>query len=190
MSKNERAYNWLLVLYPYEDNSHQVALDYIQFHYDNYAYITHDKDITDTGELKKKHVHVVIKFDTQRWRNAIAEELNILPNYIEKCNNLDTSLKYLIHFDNQDKAQYDIDSVKGPLRQKLENLLNKGSMTESEKVLFLMDFIFSYHKKLELSEFIRFCCSVEMYDTYRRSATTFIKLIDAQNYKIWELYHK
>lgn len=190
MSKNVRAYNWLLVLYPNEDESHKKALDYIISHYNNIAYINHDKDITESGELKKQHTHILISFDYQRWRNAIAEELKILPNYIEKCENMNMSLRYLIHYDNEDKAQYDINEVHGNLKQKLNNLLHKQDMSESEKILMLMDFIDSYNKKLLLSDFIRYVCSLDMYDTYRRSASTFIKLLDAQNYKIWELYHK
>ncbi len=177
---NERSLNWCLVLYPQEDNSHKLALDYIISHY-SYAYIKHDRDILDDGSLKKEHVHVVIKFNNYRWRNAIAEELKITPNYLEKCRNLENALKYLIHFNNEDKAQYDISEVNGDLKLKLSNYLEHTEKSESDKVLELLYYINSFDNFITLNDFIHYVCSIGLYDVYRRSATTFIKLLEEHN---------
>ena len=178
--KNERSLNWCLVLYPNEDPSHKKALDYIIQHF-SYAYITHDRDILDDGSLKKEHTHVVIKFNNYRWRNAIAEELKIAPNYLEKTRNLENSLKYLIHFNDENKAQYDISEVQGDLKTKLSQYLNNTDKSESEKVLDLLDYLNINPDYISLNDFITYVCSFGLYDIYRRSAITFIKLIDEHN---------
>lgn len=178
---NERSINWALVLYPSEDPTHKLALDYIINNYQKYAYIKHDNDILDTGELKKEHYHIIISFNNYRWRNAIAEELNITPNYLEKIRNLENSLKYLIHFNNSDKYQYDVEDVQGTLKQKLIGYLNTTDKSESDKVIELLDFLESQKGYVRLSDFLRYVCSINMYDIYRRSASTFIRLLEEHN---------
>ena len=184
MSNNCRSLNWNLVLYPNEDESHKNALEYIEKNYDYYAYINHDMDIDKNGDLKKEHTHVVIKFKNYRWKNAIAEELRIPANYLEKCNNLDSSLKYLIHFENQDKYQYDLSLVKGRLRERLNNLINHYDMTESEKYVELMDFIHRYPTYLTLHDFMKYVCSTPLFSVYRRNATSFHMLIKEHNIEV------
>lgn len=178
---NERSLHWALVLYPSEDPTHKLALDYILENYSKYAYICHDKDILDDGSTKKVHYHIVVSFSNYRWRNAIAEELKITPNYLEKIRNLENALKYLIHYNNSNKYQYAIDDVHGTLKQKLEAYINTQDKTESEKVLELLCYIEETSTFLKLSDFIRFVCNNNMYDIYRRSATTFVKLIEEHN---------
>lgn len=179
---NERSTSWALILYPNEDEQHKSALDYIINNYSKYAFIKHDKDLLDTGELKKEHYHVIISFTNYRWRNAIAEELNITPNYLEKIRNLENSLKYLIHFNNSDKYQYNIEDVQGTLKSKLISYINTTDKSESEKVLELLDFIESTKGYIKLSSFIHYVCDNNLYDIYRRSATTFVKLLEEHNF--------
>lgn len=182
---NERSLTWCMVLYPDEDVTHKKALEYIENNY-NYAYIVHDKDLTESGELKKKHTHLVIKFKNYRWRNSIAEELQITPNYLEKCRNLEKALKYLIHFDNEDKIQYNVSNVHGQLKRKLEEYLQDRDISESDKVLQLIQFIREYDQKLSITDFVEFCCTNNLFDVYRRSQYSWNKIIEEHNFKIWE----
>lgn len=184
MVNNERSLVWCLVLYPSEDYTHKQAIEYIENNL-SYALINHDQDI-ENGQLKKSHTHIVLKFSNYKWKNALAKELNITPNYLQKCKNFEKALKYLIHFEDEDKFQYDISLVKGDLKKKLKNYLRDNTLTESEKVLQLIDFINEYDKKLSLSDFIRICCQLNLYDVYRRSQFTFNKLIEQHNFEIWE----
>ena len=185
MVSNDRSLVWCLVLYPNEDSTHKQALEYIEKNY-SYAFIEHNSDIDENGQLKKSHTHVVIRFTNYKWQNALAKELNIKPNYLEKCRNLEKALKYLIHFEDSDKFQYDIDLVHGDLKKKLKYYLRDTNITESEKVLQLINFIKEYDKRLRLSEFIEICCQCNMYDIYRRSQFSFNKIIEEHNQEIWE----
>ena len=67
----------------YTDNeSHIKAYEIIQKSYD-YLSILHNKDFTEDGELKKEHIHVVVRFNQPRWSSAICKELNIDERFIE-----------------------------------------------------------------------------------------------------------
>lgn len=182
---NERSIYWCLVLYPQEDITHKNALDYIQKHF-SYAYIIHDRDVDERGEFKKSHCHVIIKFNNYRWKKSISEELKIEINYLQKCINLKSSLLYLIHFENDDKTNYNLNEVHGDLKVKLEYYLKDKNINESEKVLFLLDFIKNYEYNLSLNDFIVFCCHQNMYDVYRRSAYSFNKIIEEHNFQIFK----
>lgn len=182
---NERSIVWCLVLYPSEDPTHKQAIEIIQHNY-SYALIEHNSDINEDGQLKKSHTHIVLKFNNYKWKLSLAKELGITPNYLEKCRNLEKALKYLIHLENEDKFQYDIDLVHGDLKAKLKNYIRNKNLSESEKVLQLIDFINTYDRKLKISEFIQVCCQLNMYDIYRRSQFSFNKIIEEHNYEIWE----
>lgn len=107
--------NYTLILYP-EDITHMYALTIIQEKYD-YAMIKHDKDILESGELKKEHYHVIIHFKNARYKKAIAKELGIEENYLTGCD-LKAQLRYLIHIDDKDKYQYDMEEVEGTQNMK------------------------------------------------------------------------
>lgn len=187
---NNRSRNWDLILYPQEDITHKKALEYIQDHYKLYAYINHDKDINEeTGELKKQHTHIVLSFNNQKWRNSLALELGITPNYMQKCEKLDKSLMYLIHYNNEDKYQYDISEVLGTLKPKLERLILNKDKSEEEIILELMHIIKVYPTHLTITDFVEYVCSKGLYSHYRRSQSTFKLLIDEHNYEIHRSNH-
>lgn len=178
--KNERSLIWCLLLYPEEDLSHKEALKYISTTYEC-AYIVHNKDVDKNGEIIKSHTHVVVKFPNYRWRTALAEELKIPQNYLEKCRNMENALEYLIHFKDTDKFQYDFEDVKGILKNKLKKFIENNGKDENEKVLDLLNYIFNYNGYLSVSNFSYYCSSVGKWDVFRRSALILIKCIEEHN---------
>lgn len=191
--KKENGRNFCLLLYP-EDITHASALDKLKSNYD-YAYILHDKDfyLEDEydkegnlkhakGEIKKPHWHVVINVGPNaRWNTAIASELGITPNYVEKCGKLDRALEYLIHFNEPDKYHYELDEVHGNLKTRLKIEINKQDKTEGEKVVELLDYIDGFEGYLKVKDFSRFCATNGYWDVFRRSGAIFIKMIDEHN---------
>lgn len=169
-----------LLLYPLEDESHKNAIDIIKRSYD-YAMITHDSDLDEVGNLKKSHTHLVIRFNNPVWNSALAKDLGIEINYIQKCRSLERSLLYLVHYNEPDKFQYDIRKVQGNLKQKLLNYIKNSGKDESEKVLDLLDYIDSYVGCLDEQDFVRYVATNGMYDIYRRSTVTFIRALQKHN---------
>lgn len=79
--------------------------------YGKYAWILHDKDVTEHGELKDSHYHIYLEFPNPRSINSIANELGIEPHMIEVVRNKQGILAYLTHSRSPEKYQYDISEV-------------------------------------------------------------------------------
>lgn len=177
-----------LLLYPLEDKSHEKALEIIKSNYD-YAFIEHDKDILENGEIKKSHTHVVLRFKNAIWNTSLAEELGISENYIERCRNLDKSLMYLIHYNDIDKFQYEYENVCGPLSDRLFRLLENTSKDENERCLDLIEYINS-SGTISISDFATYCASVGKWDIFRRSSIIYLEIIKEHNFKISNTFKK
>ena len=144
-----RSRNFNLVLYD-EDESHKNALDYIEKNCD-YAMILHDMDTNEIGEIKKAHYHVVLRFPNAKWSTSLANDLGIGENYIEECRSLKRSLLYLIHYYDEDKYQYDIDDVKGSLKNRLIEIYLHHNNESNIINFFLMTYTLRYSSPLFLN---------------------------------------
>lgn len=104
--KNSRSRNWCLVVYPDSapenwrellDNEH---LSWIEGP-------LHDNDKNPDGELKKPHWHIILTYASNTSYEAVLEIAGMLNSPIpERCRNLRGAIRYLIHMDNPEKAQY------------------------------------------------------------------------------------
>ena len=169
-----------LLLYPTEDKSHQNALEYIEKNFD-YASIVHDKDLDENNIIKKKHTHVVIATSNGKWNTALADELELPLNYIQRCRAYQNALEYLIHYNDDTKEQYDIETVKGSLKRRLKQLIENDGKSENEKALELIEFIEKFPKEIDTIVFAKYCASVGMWDVMRRAWGLYIRLIDEHN---------
>lgn len=177
--------NFKAILYP-EDETHLDAISTICNGGYNYALILHDQDTWSendpsfnpekhiAGERKKEHFHVVLTFRNPIWSTSLSNELGIADNYLQPAHNIDTALEYLIHFGSNDKYQYDLELVQGPLRTKLEKMLIDE--TEDDRVQRLIELIEntpspSYLKLLKAS------CRAGLYGDFRRMGAFAIKMI-------------
>ena len=186
--------NFLLLLYP-DNAEHMQALEYIKSMCDDFAFVLHNKDeflesqdikclevdeLLDNHILKKEHYHVVLKFQNKRYKSAIAKEFGIEEKFIRTCN-LDGSLLYLVHFDDEDKYQYSVDDVHGTLKLRLQKLIANRGKDEDTKVLDLLDHIDATTTTISISYFSRYCASNGMWDVYRRGASIFNACIFEHN---------
>lgn len=175
-----RARNFNLILYE-EDETHKNALEYIQKNYD-YALICHDKDFDSlSGELKKPHYHIVLRFKNAKWNTSLSEELGITLNYIEESRSLKRSLLYLIHYYDEDKYQYSLAEVNGSLKKRLEEIIKNGEKTENEKMLELIEYIDNTDYEISIAQFIRYCVSIGYTDIVRRDYNILLPLINEHN---------
>jgi len=174
-----RSRKFCLLLYP-EDEMHMTAIGIIKLSYD-YAMICHNQDYDDNGELKKEHYHIVLSLPNAVWNTALAKDLGIEVNYIQHCRNENLALGYLIHFNDEDKYQYDVDEVKGNLKSKLIKYMTSHDKSEDDKGIELLDFIDNCNRPIKLGEFMRYCGSVGMWDVQRRNASSFIQVIKEHN---------
>ncbi len=148
MSEKIRSRTFDLLLYD-EDETHKDALKKLDTGY-KYIAIKHDKDTwsdddklpdgVQVGDLKKAHWHVIVRFPQARWDTAVAKELGIARNYLEKCVSYEGSLLYLVHRGYPDKFQYDPDECIGNLIKDLEKALD-CDLDLNERVMSLLSML-------------------------------------------------
>lgn len=185
--ENFRKRNFAMLLYP-EDESHMAALKLLKDGGYKYAAILHDRDVYSVhddvsadlvGTQKKPHYHVVLKFPNDRWRNAMATELGVAPNYINACVSLDGALRYLIHNGYPEKFQYALTDVFGPLAGELEKVV--ADKTEDERVLELVETITSKPGAITYTAMLIEACKDGRYGDFRRLGNGVKWLIDEHN---------
>ena len=78
-----------------------------------WAYSHHDspQDLTEDGEPVKPHVHYFIKFNNPRYLSGVAEELKIPDYMVQICRDQKSSVRYLIHYMNENPNKYHYDKT-------------------------------------------------------------------------------
>ena len=170
------------VLYP-EDETHVACIERLKSGGYNFAAILHDEDIYEDGEhigeKKKAHWHIVVKFVNAVWNEALAKELGITANYLEKAKSLDSALLYLVHYGYEEKFQYDIDKVFGTLKTRLASLL--ADTDESTRALTIYDLIRNSPGVVTYTEIFEKACKAGLYGDFRRMGTGVMYLINDHN---------
>lgn len=181
-SSKIRDRKYVAVLYP-EDPTHSACMDKLLQGGYNYAAILHDQDVYEDGEhqgeLKKPHWHIVLKFKNAVWNTSVANELGIEQNYLQQCKNVDAALLYLVHYGYDDKAQYDLEKVFGPLQVRLSTLLSDSD--ESTRVLTIYDMIRNSPGIVTYTEIFEKACKSGLYSDVRRMGTQLGWLINEHN---------
>lgn len=173
----KKYYTFAMVLYKDSTSyDYKKVIKYIEKNYKYYAYIEHEPD----SESGKKHTHVLMHFDNKRYNTGISKELNIPANYIVNAN-LIPYLRYLIHFDDEEKRQYPIDAVKGSLAFRLREIISNDKRSETEQVSSIISFITDFKGWLFMTDLTQFVLLNGCYSAYRRNYTLFKDLVLEHN---------
>lgn len=121
---NPRSRQFLIELYP-DNAEHMKVFLKLNKGY-NFVGIKHNRDVYEKerkneageivnaiGELKKEHMHIIIEFANQRYLNGISKEIGLEKRFIQKVDSFKKVSRYLIHLDNEEKAQYLLDELFG-----------------------------------------------------------------------------
>ena len=195
MSEKIRSRNWNLVLYP-EDETHLNVMAKLNRGY-QFVAIKHDKDTWEdgenpnhaAGELKKEHWHVVLKFPQARYQEAVAKELGIEKNYLEKCNSFEGSTLYLVHHGFPNKHQYDPEELFGPLVPAVLKLLD-GATDQNERVRSLLELIKAQKKPIDEWDLVEIACDNGMYGDLIRMGSLIPRLVEIHNRRFFDEEHK
>ena len=107
-----RSSNWLFCVYP--ESLPDDWQDYlISTHVQTCVSPLHDRDINPTGEPKKPHYHVLVRFESLKSE----EQVISLYSYLNGtkpivCQSVRGSVRYFCHLDNPEKYQYDVNDIK------------------------------------------------------------------------------
>lgn len=195
MSKLDRSRYCTFVIYPDDVlYAEQLALIYNE---DNYILSLHDKDYDDNGEIKKAHYHVIIKRSEASTASAYAK-------YFQLCNadgkavsarvdllakkglkSVVGAYRYLIHYDNYDKAQYDFSNVQGTLLDEFNNAILSSSVkkTMEEITQLLLNYIFESDFYITLTDLTKYAMDFHGASVIRSSTYFWEKMLLVHNEK-------
>lgn len=75
----------------------------------SFAYILHDKDYNDLGELKKPHYHLIMTFNKPMHTSTILKAFNV--GVYRKIRNMNGCIQYLVHKGQLEKTQYSVNDI-------------------------------------------------------------------------------
>lgn len=156
---------WFIELYTEtESYSYDEVITNLCEYFDEWAYIIHDKDINEKGEIKKVHVHFCGLTKTPRIRKNISTVTGVPETFIERAGTWKGVNRYLLHLDNPDKYQYGLYYVESNFDYC--NLVN-AKESESIKVKELIFYIRTECKGLvDLADY---AVENNLWDAYRRN---------------------
>lgn len=104
--------NWATILYPesakenwleiLEKQGIQTAISPI-----------HDKDVTDDGEPKKPHYHIIFRFETPKSMKQVKEIGSLIGSVgAERIRKMKSAVQYLSHMNTPEKAEYNFSDIK------------------------------------------------------------------------------
>lgn len=112
MSKDGRYQHWRLIVYPESapENWRDIIDECLTPWYESPL---HDQDLEKDGKtLKKPHWHLVLSFGGKKSYSQIKEICDRVNGPIPKAaDNVAGAIRYLVHLDHKEKAQYPISSI-------------------------------------------------------------------------------
>lgn len=149
-------------LYPdSESYDCEALLSTIRFKFIDWAYILHDKDSDEKGELKKPHIHWVGRA-TPRCLSVVSNFLGLPENEIEVVKNFDNMVMYLIHLNDIDKFQYSPDDVE-------TNLPNIGQLLRRQSEGQIVKDLASAKMQKSWYDLVQYAVDIDSYDILRRN---------------------
>ena len=133
-----------------------------------YYVILHDKDINkDTGEFKKAHYHCFIGFnDYGRYTSdKVKEYYKILTKNIVNVKSIKKAVQYLIHKNDKNKYQYEIDEIITNNRDKMYDLIKDTKKEINDILEIVIEKIQSYeYKNLnDIMEYFKQCHKLQYF---------------------------
>lgn len=154
------------VLYPdSEVYSCTTVLDSLAFCFEEYAFILHDADTLEDGSAKKPHYHWMGKRKNPVTIKTIANSLGVAENYIETIKNgWKKMAQYLIHFNDEDKAQYSPEDVNASFNYMA---MFEDNLSSQEQAKCIMAYIVN-HGTQSILDLTRWAIDEGFWSEYRR----------------------
>lgn len=149
IQKDDRTRNWCFVMYPESapENWREILADYAA----PYAVSPlHDSDINPDGEPKKAHWHVTLAHQSKKSYEQVSEiTARLNATAPQKVLNMVGNIRYMIHKDNPEKAQYEKSDIITGCGFDIENYL---ATTKSEKRAIMRE-IYAFVREQNIDEF-------------------------------------
>lgn len=134
------------------------------------------------GTLKKPHYHLICQYETQVDRDTFLNDFKDLngPESVKQVKSLISMVRYLVHADDPDKAQYDKADVKTFGGADLDLVEQVGTHERHEALKAMRKYIRT-HNVVDFCDFVDYCDDCEI---------TWSRLLDDNSSYIIEKYIK
>ena len=121
----------------------------------------HDGDYNPTGELKKPHYHVLLKFPTKKSVFQITNICLKLGSHVppQPVDNFDGYLRYLAHVDNPEKAQYSVDDIIPLCGLDVDSYFAPSKSRVSEIIAQISQFVNDHPEVVDADILMGYACS-------------------------------
>lgn len=182
MKKDDRTRNWTIIVYP-ESAPEDWKKKLDELHIKWVCSPLHDKDINADGELKKAHFHVGLYFEGKKSFEQIQEISNMCSGVKpERMANSRGFVRYLIHRDNPEKAQYEISEIECHGGFDVGDAFTSSGRDKRLVIREMLAYI-KENKIDSFSDFVDICYSDEHFDEWS-------EIVTDQNTLIIERYIK
>lgn len=182
-----RAYNWALVVYP--EDLPEDWLERLKAVTPGFCSPPHDRDVNPDGAEKKRHCHVLLCFKSKQSYAAVVAMLKGL--FGEKgasivgvanpevCRNVTGTVRYMVHADNPEKAQYEREDIKAWGGKSVDKVwgddatLTRGYLVSIEELIEERNIV----ELSDLSRVLREEERWELYDVLSRRCTVYINAV-------------
>lgn len=130
----------------------------------SWAYILHDMDVDENGEVKKAHYHWVGKLDNPTSPSAVAGKLGIPVNDVCFCKSWKAQVRYLVHADDPEKYSYQMDSVTANFD--VSAFVSKDREREKSSAIFN---VILERNITSVTELTKWCLDNDCWSEYRRA---------------------
>lgn len=148
----------------------------------SYAVILHDKDITEEGEPKKPHYHVILDYNNPHEFSAISNKFE--GAHIENIKSFENAIQYLTHKNNPEKYQYRFEDIKTNNIDWLNEAYNIDIIISKRFDFNKIPEYFKEYKEIkEINNFVVFLLAKFPQDSYSiiskiKQIDTFTQLLD------------
>lgn len=163
-------YKFIGILYPdSESYDYFQVCESIKTYFQKWAFVVHDKDINTDGTPKKTHVHWYGRCQTEAGKDSprplssVAVALGLKENEIEYAKSEKASVRYLIHADDDDKAQYSISTIEANFNL-LKFFKDKAMNMKSKRIY---DYIIE-ERPLSMAALMGWIFEKDLYAEFRR----------------------
>lgn len=142
----------------------------------SYAYILHDKDINEDGNLKKIHYHLYLEFNNRLSETILRKLFNT--EIVQICKNTNYYISYFIHLYDIDKYQYDKNDIIF-YNLDINNILNNCYGKYKDDFQTLKELVNNIKFMTHLEAF-NYVCDNNLYSLYKEN---YYIIRDILNYK-------
>ena len=186
--------NWTFIIYPDSvDPNYREILD--SFHCGWCESPLHDHDVDPDGCIKEPHIHIVLCFEGNKTYPQIAEIAKrihgkIAPEFgtgeTSKVHSIRGMVRYLIHLDNPEKAQYEKSAIIAHGGMEIDTYFQYAAEMTKRFLQEMMAWCDAY-SIYEYSDLLDYAAK-EMYDTWfdlltiGRQSFVMIKYLDSKRH--------